>query len=110
LVLAATSPGHIMVPGKLAVHLKMASPRRYRDPAYMGRIAGDIYGGRMRNSPELVQKHMRHVGGSSHYGYYLQLMAFVGWTSLPWLPFFLSQRLLWRGGAIRSRAHLLSRS
>ena len=35
LVLAATSPGHLMVPGKLAVHLKMASPRRYRDPEYM---------------------------------------------------------------------------
>ena len=61
LVLAATSPGHIMVPGKFAVHLKMASPRRYRDPAFMSRIAGDIYGGRMRNSPELVQKHMGHV-------------------------------------------------
>ena len=36
LILAATSPGHLMVPGKLAVLLKMASPRRYRDPAYMG--------------------------------------------------------------------------
>src|SRR5215470_16537961 len=82
LVLAATSPGHLMVPGKLAVLLKMASPRRYRDPAFMGRIAGDIYGGRMRNSSELVQKHMRHVHWSSDYGYYLQLLAAVGWTSL----------------------------
>ena len=97
LVLAATSPGHIMVPGKLSVHLKMASPRRYRDPAYMGRIAGDIYGGRMRNSPELVQKHMRHVRGSSNYGYYLQLMAFVGWTSLPWLPFLPQPTLVMAG-------------
>ena len=86
LVLAATSPGHIMVPGKLAVHLKMASPRRYRDPAFMGNIAGDIYGGRMRNSPELAQKHMRHVRWSSDYGYYLQPLAGTGWTSLPWLP------------------------
>src|SRR6516225_10185109 len=65
LILAATSPGHIMVPGKFDVHLKMASPRRYRDPAFMGRIAGDIYGGRMRNAPEHVQKHMRHVRWSS---------------------------------------------
>jgi hypothetical protein len=30
---------------------------------------------------------MRHVRWSSDYGYYLQLIAFVGWTSLPWLPF-----------------------
>ena len=97
LVLAATSPGHIMVPGRLAVHLKMASPRRYRDPAFMGRIAGDIYGGRMRNSPELVQKHMRHVRWSSDYGYYLQLMAFVGWTSLPWLPFLPQPTLVMAG-------------
>jgi poly(3-hydroxyalkanoate) depolymerase len=97
LVLAATSPGHLMVPGKLGVHLKMASPRRYRDPEYMGKIAGDIYGGRMRHSPELVQKHMRHVHWSSDYGYYLQLIAGVGWTSLPWLPF-LSQPTLVMAG------------
>src|SRR5206468_1118534 len=42
LVLAATSPGHLMVPGKLTVLLKMATPRRYKDPDYMKRIAGDI--------------------------------------------------------------------
>jgi pimeloyl-ACP methyl ester carboxylesterase len=63
----------------------------------MGRIAGDIYGGRMRNSPDLVQKHMRHVRGSSDYGYYLQLMAFVGWTSLPWLPFLPQPTLVMAG-------------
>src|SRR5207302_9083749 len=45
LVLAATSPGHLMVPGKLTVLLKMATPRRYKDPDYMRRIAGDIDGG-----------------------------------------------------------------
>ena len=45
LVLAATSPGHLMVPGKLTVLLKMATPRRYKDPDYMRRVAGDIYGG-----------------------------------------------------------------
>jgi poly(3-hydroxyalkanoate) depolymerase len=97
LVLAATSPGHLMVPGKLTTQLKLASPRRYRDSAYMERIAGEIYGGRMRDSPGLVQKHLRHVRWSSDYGYYLQLMAGVGWTSLPWLPF-LSQPTLVMAG------------
>ncbi len=48
LVLAATSPGHLMVPGKLTVLLKMATPRRYKDPDYMRRVAGDIYGGALR--------------------------------------------------------------
>src|SRR5262245_16431371 len=45
LVLAATSPGHLMIPGRLTTLLKMATPRRYKDPDYMGRFAGDIYGG-----------------------------------------------------------------
>src|SRR5262250_1073868 len=85
LILAATSPGHLMVPGRLTVLLKMATPRRYKDPDYMRRIAGDIYGGSLRNSPELAGKHVRHVRWSSDYGYYLQLLAGLGWSSLPWL-------------------------
>jgi poly(3-hydroxyalkanoate) depolymerase len=93
LVLAATSPGHLMVPGKLSLLLKMATPRRYRDPDYMRKIAGDIYGGALRGSPELVREHLRHVSWSSDYGYYLQLLAGFGWTSLPWLAF-LSQPTL----------------
>jgi len=87
LVLAATSPGSLMVPGKLTVLLKMATPRRYKDPDYMKRIAGDLYGGALRGSPELVHKHLRHVRWSSDYGYYLQLIAGLGWSSLPWLRF-----------------------
>jgi pimeloyl-ACP methyl ester carboxylesterase len=86
-----------MVPGKLTVHLKMASPRRYKDPAYMQRIAGEIYGGRMRDAPHVVQQHLRHVRWSSDYGYYLQLLAGVGWTSLPWLPFLTQPTLVMSG-------------
>jgi poly(3-hydroxyalkanoate) depolymerase len=85
LVLVATSPGHLMVPAKLSVLLKMATPRRYKDPDYMKRVAGDIYGGSFRNAPELAGRHLRHVCWSSDYGYYLQLVAGLGWTSLPWL-------------------------
>jgi poly(3-hydroxyalkanoate) depolymerase len=85
LVLAATSPGHLMVPGKLTALLKMASPRRYKDAEYMQRMAGELYGGAFRRSPELVREHLRHVRWSSDYGYYLQLAAGFGWTSLPWL-------------------------
>jgi poly(3-hydroxyalkanoate) depolymerase len=85
LVLAATSPGHLMVPGRLKVLLKMATPRRYRDPEYMRKIAGDIYGGALRDRPEVLRDHLRHVRWSSDYGYYLQLLAGLGWSSLPWL-------------------------
>jgi poly(3-hydroxyoctanoate) depolymerase len=75
------------------VLLKMATPRRYKDADYMRRIAGDIYGGALRGSPELVRKHLRHVRWSSDYGYYLQLVACFGWSSLPWLHL-LAQRTL----------------
>src|SRR5262245_3763751 len=72
LVLAATSPGHLMVPGKLTVLSKMITPRRYKDPDYLNRVAGDIYGGALRRSPALARHHLRHVRWSSDYGYYLQ--------------------------------------
>jgi poly(3-hydroxyalkanoate) depolymerase len=97
LVLAATSPGHLMVPGKLTVLLKMATPRRYKDPDYMRRIAGNIYGGALRNSPDLAGKHLRHVRWSSDYGYYLQLIAGFGWSSLPWLRLLAQPTLVMAG-------------
>jgi poly(3-hydroxyalkanoate) depolymerase len=97
LVLAATSPGHLMVPGKLTVLLKMATPRRYKDPDYMKRVAGNIYGGALRSSPELAGKHLRHVRWSSDYGYYLQLIAGFGWSSLPWLRLLAQPTLVMAG-------------
>ena len=97
LVLAATSPGHLMVPGRLTVLLKLATPRRYKDPDYMQRIAGDIYGGALRDAPELVRQHLRHVRWSSDYGYYLQLFAATGWSSLPWLRLLAQPTLVMSG-------------
>lgn len=97
LVLAATSPGHVMVPGKLSALFKMATPRRYKDAEYMKLIAGEIYGGALRSSPELVLGHLRHVRWSSDYGYYLQLIAGFGWTSLPWLHLLAQPTLVMAG-------------
>jgi len=85
LVLAATSPGHLMVPGRPSVLLKMATPRRYRDADYFKTISGDLYGGAIRNAPDRMGCHLRHIKWSSDYGYYLQLAAAFGWSSLPWL-------------------------
>jgi poly(3-hydroxyalkanoate) depolymerase len=97
LVLAATSPGHLMVPGRPGVLLRMISPRRYRDPGYMKQIAGDIYGGALRHQPELLKDHLHHVRWSSDYGYYLQLAAGFGWSSLLWLPFLRQPTLVMAG-------------
>lgn len=85
LVLVATSPGSIMVPGPPDVLAKMASPKRYMDKAYMRSIAADIYGGAFRRDPTLIERHAAAMRGSTQYGYALQLIAMLGWTSLPWL-------------------------
>jgi len=86
-----------MVPGRLTVLLKLATPRRYKDADYMKRIAGDIYGGALRGAPELVREHLRHVRWSSDYGYYLQLIAGFGWSSLPWLRLLAQPTLVMAG-------------
>ena len=98
LVLAATSPGALMVPAHPSVLLKMATPRRYLDKTHAHRIAGDVYGGVFRRDPQAVADTLRHVRFSSRGGYYLQLAAACGWTSLPWL-FMLRQPTLIMAGA-----------
>jgi len=50
-VLAATSPGAIMVPAAPSVLWKMATPRRYTDKDYMNKVASEIYGGEFRKIP-----------------------------------------------------------
>jgi poly(3-hydroxyalkanoate) depolymerase len=87
LVLAATGPGLGGVPGSPRVLWRMATPRRYRQPDYFRRIAGDLYGGGARQDPDIV------LGGSlarfthppSVAGYLAQLYAITGWSSVPWL-------------------------
>ena len=44
LVLVATGPGVLMVPGHPKVLLRMLTPRRHRDPGHAARIAGELYG------------------------------------------------------------------
>jgi len=97
LVLAATSPGHLMVPGRLSAILRMAGPRRYKDVDYMQKVAGEIYGGAFRGDPEKARTHLRHMRWSSDRGYYLQLLAILGWSSLPFLPLLRQPTLVMTG-------------
>ncbi len=85
LILAATSPGVIMVPAKLSVLTKMLGPRRYSDPAYLEKVGGDLYGGAYRHDAGLLREHSRHIEPPRGRGYVYQLMAAWGWSSLPWL-------------------------
>jgi poly(3-hydroxyalkanoate) depolymerase len=86
LVLAATGMGSLMVPAPPHVLSKMLTPRRHRDPAYARAIAGEIYGGTMRQHPERAATAL-HADSrlGPRRGYYFQLAAGVGWTSLPLL-------------------------
>jgi poly(3-hydroxyalkanoate) depolymerase len=87
LVLVATGPGVLMVPGHPRVLLHMLTPRRHRNPGHAARIAGELYGGSVRNDPALARDllHATTRLGLA-LGYYYQLIASIGWTSLPMLP------------------------
>ena len=98
LVLAATAPGVLMVPGHPSVIVKMATPRRYVDSRHAHRIAGDVYGGAFRRDRALVARTLRHIRFSGKGGYYLQLAAAFGWTSLPWLFTLRQPTLVMAGG------------
>src|SRR5262249_57908530 len=85
LILAATSPGAIMVPGKLSVMMKLLSPRRYADPDYLRRVGPELYGGSYLRNPEPLQRHGLAIRQPSGRGYLYQLIAGLGSTSLPLL-------------------------
>ena len=84
LVLVATGPGALMVPGHPKVLLHMLTPRRHRDPGHAARIAGQLYGGSLRENPALARE-LLHATARPHAarGYYYQLLSGLGWTSLP---------------------------
>jgi poly(3-hydroxyalkanoate) depolymerase len=85
LILCATATGMLMVPSNPLVALKLATPLRYTSKSYARRIAGEIYGGDFRGNPDLATQTFRHVQWQSRLGYYLQIAATVGWTSVHWL-------------------------
>ncbi|WP_448616311.1 poly(3-hydroxyalkanoate) depolymerase [Modestobacter sp. URMC 112] len=86
LVLAATGTGTLMVPAHPRVLAHMVTPRRHRDPGYARAIAGEIYGGTMRQHPERAAEVLHaHTRLGPRRGYYYQLAAGAGWSSLPLL-------------------------
>ena len=94
-VLAATSAGMLMVPGKPAALSKMIDPRRYVDPAFMERHFRTLYGGLTGGKSE----HIGRLTPPTPRGYLYQLLAMAGWTSAPALPFLRKPVLIMMGGA-----------
>jgi poly(3-hydroxyalkanoate) depolymerase len=98
LVLVSTGTGMLMVPAHPRVLSKMLTPRRFIDPRYAMAVAPELYGGRMRRRPGEVRhvlNEQERLGSTS--GYFLQLLAGVGWTSLPALPLIRQPTLILAG-------------
>ena len=98
LVLVATATGTPMVPARPSVLVHLVTPRRYLNPSYLQRVAGDLYGGLARiDSAEIVAAmHNGHRVGPSR-GYLYQLTAAAGWASLPFLPWVRQPTLILAG-------------
>jgi poly(3-hydroxyalkanoate) depolymerase len=98
LVLAATATGSLMVPANPRVLARMLTPRRHRDPAYARSIAGEIYGGTMRSDPDRAARALHaNTRLGPRRGYYYQLAASTGWSSLPFLKLIRQPTLLLMG-------------
>ncbi len=82
LILAATTTGMTMVPGKMASISKMTNPRRYADPAYMLKNFETLYG---EEGGDGAEGFVAALKPPSPRGYLFQMLAFVGWTSLPFM-------------------------
>lgn len=85
MTLAATSAGMVMVPGKIGVLRKLATPKRYLDPNYMMKVGAEIYGGEIAFNRELLKDHAMAMRAGDRRGYLYQLLAGLGWTSFFWL-------------------------
>ena len=97
LVLAATTAGMLMVPGDMSAISKMADPRRYIDAKFMNEHFATLYGGLTQN-PGAKAQHIGRLKPPSPRGYVYQLLAMLGWTSLPALPFLHKETLVMMGG------------
>jgi poly(3-hydroxyalkanoate) depolymerase len=98
LVLVATATGWTMLPARPRVLLHMATARRHRDLGYARSVAGDVYGGALRDRPDLVDGLIPEQGRPpTRRGYLYQLAAGIGWTSLPFLPLIRQPTLIMAG-------------
>lgn len=96
-VLCATTAGMMMVPGKPAALSKMVNPRRYIDPDFMRTHFQTLYGGAIGKSNK-KSEHVGRLTPPSTKGYFYQLLAMLGWTSAPALPFLNKEVLIMMGG------------
>ncbi len=96
LVLIATSAGMLMMPGNPKALTKMANPRRYVDREFMMKNFETLYGEGLGKGPG-KKSHMSRLTPPTPRGYMYQLLAMLGWTSAPALPFMKKETLILMG-------------
>ncbi|MGF6882677.1 poly(3-hydroxyalkanoate) depolymerase [Nocardia sp. GAS34] len=98
LILVSTGTGVLMIPGRPAALLKMLTPQRFLDHHYAARIAGELYGGSVREDATIVERLFdRQLMAGSRVGYVHQLLAGSVWTSLFALPLIRQRTLIVAG-------------
>ncbi|MFN3313439.1 MAG: alpha/beta fold hydrolase [Hyphomonas sp.] len=82
LILCATTAGMTMVPGRPASLSKMVDTRRYTDPDFMRANFAQLYGDAADAS---AGRHIDSLMSPDPKGYLYQILAFAGWSSLPFI-------------------------
>lgn len=86
LVLAITSAGGIGSWWGTPIALsEIMFPMRYADKAYGNFIGPWMYGGNVILNPGSFREYSKHAIAPTPEGYFTQVRAMCGWTSLPWL-------------------------
>lgn len=85
LVLAATSPGALMVPGRPTALLGTLGAALHPRAAEPARMASRVLGSDFEAHPERFIEPVRRLARSNFLSQAGQLLALWGWSSLPWL-------------------------
>ncbi len=84
LILCATTAGVTMIPGRPASLSKMVDTRRYSDPDFMREHFSKLYGD---VADPQADGHISRLLPPDPKGYVYQILAFAGWSSLPFIRF-----------------------
>ena len=85
LILVSTSTGLTMIHGRLDALARMATPQSYTEPSYLKEADPDLSSEELQSEYEIVREAAPALRLGGSHGYLYQLLAGVGWTSLPWL-------------------------
>ena len=89
LILGSTAAGVMtMIPGNPLTMMTAMNPMRFMQKDYVKNNAMRMYGGRLRDNPEAlggISEYMMGANMSGMGAMMYQMMALMGWSSMPWL-------------------------